>query len=441
MAQLHHIGTHLLRKARRLVRNQDGSVGMLFGLALIPMVAAAGVAIDYSRASQARSQLQAAADSAVLAVARQAPALTDAQLTEEAQRHFEAVLTQRPDLHAAPVSVTRNGRKVQIVAAGVLPTTFMKVLGLYQMDVATRVEAGFGDRKVEIALALDNTGSMASANKMVELKKATRNLLAAARAAAPSGGGMIKVSIVPFDTGVRVDASAYRNQSWLAFQDSPPSPAFNDIRARMATQAGWQGCITDRGPGYDANDRRAQNALAESLHPAVICGNGNLASIQPLTDNWSALEATVNSMQPSGCTNVTIGARFGMATLSPTDVFGAGAAPFGDANTDKYLIVLTDGDNTNNRFVRTSDCGGGSGAAADIDAKTRAMCADIKAKSTRGGRPDVKVFTVRVINGNRTLLSDCATNASMYKEVSDASQIDAVFRDIIKEITALRLTM
>jgi hypothetical protein len=144
-------------------------------------------------------------------------------------------------------------------------------------------------------------------------------------------------------------------------------------------------------------------------------------------------------VQPSGCTNVTIGARFGMATLSPTDVLGAGAAPMGDRGTDKYLVVLTDGDNTQNRFVNAC---GGSGNAADIDARTSAMCADIKAKSVRGGgAPDVQVFTVRVIDGNRTLLTNCATNASMYREVTDASQIDAVFRDIISQITALRLTM
>jgi hypothetical protein len=291
---------------------------------------------------------------------------------------------------------------------------------------------------VEIALALDNTGSMGSANKMQELKKATRNLLATARAAVPAGSGMIKVSIVPFDTGVRVDETIYRNQSWLAFKDNP-STAFDDVRWRMQTQASWAGCITDRSAGFDTNDRRAQAALADSLHPAVGCAVNTLARIRPLTDDWAALESTVNSMQPSGCTNVTIGARFGLATLSPTDVFGSGAAPMGDANTDKYLIVLTDGDNTQNRY--TNACGS-SGNAADIDAKTRAMCADIKAKSTHGGgKPDVKVFTVRVINGNQALLRDCATNASMYKEVNDASQIDAVFRDIIKEITALRLTM
>jgi hypothetical protein len=440
MTNLHQIGTTLSRTATRFARNERGNIAILFGLTLLPMMAATGAAIDYSRASQARNQIQAAADSAVLAVARRAPTLTDAQLRSEAEAHFRAVLNGRADLAALPITVTRSNRRVQIAAAGVMPTVFMKLFGYAEMNVGTRVEAGFGDRKVEIALALDNTGSMSTANKMEELKKATRNMISAARAAVPPGSGMIKMSIVPFDTGVRVDPATYRDSSWLAFSDTTSSSSFNDLRTsgRFAAKAGWTGCITDRAPGYDSNDRRAQLALQESLHPGVGCGPTNLARIQPLTDDWSKLESTVNSMVPVGCTNVTIGARFGMATLSPTDVFGPGPAPMGDVNTDKYLIVLTDGDNTQNRYV--NGCSS-NGATADIDAKTRAMCADIKAKATRPGTPDVRVFTVRVINGSRALLRDCATNASMYKEVNDASQIDAVFKDIIKEITALRLTM
>jgi Flp pilus assembly protein TadG len=438
MAHLHQIGAQLSRTAKRFRQDSRGNISLLFGLSLVPMIAAAGAAVDYSRASDARSRIQAAADSAVLAVARRAPTLTDAQLQAEAQRHYSAVLTQRPDLAALPVTVVRGDKRVQIAASGILPTTFMKLLGTSQLTVGARVEAGFGDRKAEIALALDNTGSMGHSNKMAELKRATLNLISAARAAAPAGSGMIKVSIVPFDTSVRVDEAVYRNQSWLAFNDNASS-AFDDIRPRMASQGGWNGCLADRNTGYDTNDRRAQTALPESLHPAIRCANTNLARIRPLTDDWNALTTTVNAMQPSGCTNVTIGARFGMATLSPTDVLGTGAAPMGDRNTDKYLVVLTDGDNTQNRFVNA--CGGG-GNAADIDTRTSTMCADIRAKSTHGGGvPDVKVFTVRVIDGNRTLLTNCATNASMYREVTDASQIDAVFRDIISQITALRLTM
>jgi hypothetical protein len=74
------------------------------------------------------------------------------------------------------------------------------------------------------------------------------------------------------------------------------------------------------------------------------------------------------------------------------------------------------------------------------------MCNEIKGKSSRvdaAGRaiPDVKVFTIRVMEGNQALLRSCATDASMYKEVNNAADIDKVFKDIMREITNLRLTM
>ncbi len=47
-----------------------------------------------------------------------------------------------------------------VAASGIMPTTFMRMFGYSQLEVGTRVEAGFGDRKVELVLALDNTGSM-----------------------------------------------------------------------------------------------------------------------------------------------------------------------------------------------------------------------------------------------------------------------------------------
>ncbi len=442
MSILRTFGTNLYGKATCLVRKQDGNVALLFGLALMPMMAVTGVAIDYSRASDARTSLQLAIDSTVLAVAKRAPLLSDAQLRTEAETHFRAVLRERHDLATLPITVTRKDKKVQVAAAGVLPTSFMKLFGVARMDVGSAAEASVGQRKVELALVLDNTGSMGRLSKMDELKKATRNLINVAEAAAPAGSGMIRIALVPFDTEVNVDPNAYRYQSWLAFKEDAGHSSFNDIRSRMATKATWGGCLTDRGIGFEANDKRVDMTRPESFHPAVNCSSGSLARMQPLTDNWNALRTAADSMKPSGCTNITIGARYGIAALSPSEPIGGGVA-FGASDVDKYMVILTDGDNTRNRFL--NGCGGPDGTAG-IDTSTKAMCDDIKRKSSRKdayGKPiaDVKVFTVRVMEGNAALLRNCATDATMYKEVSDASQIDAVFKDIIREITALRLTM
>ncbi len=431
-------------RLRAFLGDTSGNISLLFGLSLLPLMAATGSAIDYSRASDARTQLQIALDSTALAMAKRSATLSLAQLTSESETYFRAIYKERHGFIPAPLTVTRDSKALRVESNGPLQTTFMQLMGQTVVDIAARADAGLSQKKVELVLALDNTGSMSRLSKMDELKKATRNLLNAAEAVAPMGSGLMKVALIPFDTQVRVEASTYRSQPWLAFQDDPAasSSALADIRPQMKTRAAWNGCIGDRNLGYDANDRPASLGTPESLHPAVGCGTGSLAKVQPLTDNWSALRGVADTMRPSGCTNITIGARFGLAALSPTGPI-AGGVPFGTADVDKYLVILTDGDNTQNRF---KDACNVPGSNTEIDARTTSICNEIKAKSSRrDGRgnpiPDVKVFTVRVMEGNRALLESCATGRAYYKEVNDASQIDAVFKDIIREITALRLTM
>ncbi len=440
MSYLSRFSTFLLREAAACVRNRDGNVALMFGLALLPVLAGIGAAIDYSRASTARSQLSAAVDATVLALARRAPQLTDSQLRAEAETFFKAVLGNRGDLASLPLQVKRSDKGLAITAAGVMPTSFMKIFGVPTLPVATLAAAGTGGRrKVELALVLDNTGSMSTMNKMAELKNASRNLIDAVERVSPPGSGAIKVALVPFDTQVKLNPSANRNAFWLATRDTATERTFDDIRSAMATQAEWTGCITDRGIGYNDNTRPSVMAIAASLYPAVRCNAAaNLATAQTLTDNWAALRSTIDAMTPSGATNITIGARFGYAALSPagSGPLGGGVA-FGTPDVDKYMILLTDGKNTQDRYGSDE---------REINQRTTAMCRDIKSRTARtdgSGRPipDVKIFTVRVIEGNRDLLRTCATDSSMYKEVSNAREIDAVFKDIMEEITRLQLTM
>ena len=71
----------------------------------------------------------------------------------------------------------------------------------------------WGEAKLRVALALDNTGSMSSSNKMTALKTATHNLLTQLKGAA-SVNGDVYVSIVPFVKDVNV-GNSYYNQNWV----------------------------------------------------------------------------------------------------------------------------------------------------------------------------------------------------------------------------------
>jgi Flp pilus assembly protein TadG len=62
----------LLKRARRLLRDftisTRGNVAMMFGIALVPLLVAAGVGLDYARSALVRSQMSDALDAASLAV-------------------------------------------------------------------------------------------------------------------------------------------------------------------------------------------------------------------------------------------------------------------------------------------------------------------------------------------------------------------------------------
>ena len=91
---------------------------------------------------------------------------------------------------------------------------------------------------------------------------------------------------------------------------------------------------------------------------------------------------------------------------------------------DKVIILLTDGQNTQNRFSTTT---------SSIDKRTEAVCANLKATN-------IKVYTVRVIDGNATLLKDCATRPEYYYDVQQSSQLIAVFSSIAQNLANLRIT-
>jgi hypothetical protein len=139
------------------------------------------------------------------------------------------------------------------------------------------------------------------------------------------------------------------------------------------------------------------------------------------------LHNKIDQMTPAGNTDVTIGLVWGWHSLTGNQPFPEGAAPAQDL--DKVILVLTDGDNTqawNNSNQSTIN------SQSQIDARTAQVCTNAKAAG-------VKIYTVRVIEGNADLLRNCATNPNMYYDVQQASQLDAVFTAIAESLANLRI--
>ena len=126
-------------------------------------------------------------------------------------------------------------------------------------------------------------------------------------------------------------------------------------------------------------------------------------------------------MKASGNTNVTIGLEWAWHSLTSNLPLPEGSDPAPDK--DKVIVLLTDGTNTQNRWTSSE---------SSIDARTSAACTNVKAAN-------IKVYTVRVIDGNASLLKGCATNPNMYYEVQQASQLNNVFSSIAQNLANLRI--
>lgn len=414
--------------ARRFRRDQRGNVLMMFGLALVPLMGVVGVAVDYSRASNARQALNSAIDSAALMAARDAQKLTDAQVKARVDAWILDNLPAdvKSEFTGSTVTIDRTTRTIKVTAQAKVPTTISRVLGNTELPVGTTSQSTWGTNKIELALVLDNTGSMANSGKMTALKQASKDLIQIMKDAALDVD-QIRISIVPFNTQVRVDR-ALKDEPWIRYGMTRKVNCDrygNNCTTETLTKSVWaqsHGCIADRDQNYDVTDAGSYAASAQQ-YPATWCSQSSLAEIMPLTSNWTALNAQIDTMTPVGNTNVTIGAVWGWATLSTAAPFTE-AKPPTEPQLKKYMILLTDGDNTENRFTTNGN---------DIDARTSLACTGVK-------NAGISLYTIRVIDGDATLLKNCASKPEMYYDVKKASELSPIFKAIASEISAVRLT-
>ncbi|QDM32913.1 TadE/TadG family protein [Tardiphaga sp. vice352] len=220
------------RSTSRLARNflqrflpaEGGNVAVMFAIVLAPLLGFVGAAVDYTRASSARSSMQVALDSAALMVSKDlavTPSMTAADITAKASVYFNALYTN-PNAPAITVSAvytpnTGKGATVQVSGAGSVPTEFMNVVGFPRLAINSSSTTTWGNARMRVAMALDNTGSMNQDGKLPALKTAAKSLVDQLSALSKTNGD-VYISVVPFAKDVDMGASNY-NASWIDWTD------------------------------------------------------------------------------------------------------------------------------------------------------------------------------------------------------------------------------
>ncbi len=439
---------------RKFERAEGGNIMMTFALATVPIMGFVGSAIDYSRANAAKAAMQAAADATALMMSKSISNLNSGQITTEAGNYFNALLTnnQVTGVTVTPTYTTTGGTQVVLSATASMPTTFMKVLGMSSLNIDVSSTVKWGDKRLRVALVLDNTGSMSSAGKMTALKTAAKNLLSQLQAAV-SQNGDVYVSIIPFVKDVNVDPINY-NQSWIDWTDwdanngtckgysgkKQPQDKSSCLSAggkwTPDNHNTWNGCITDRGnssgPSTLNTDTNVTPAVAGNIPTLFPADQYSYcpATVMPLSYNWSAMNTAVDNMSPNGSTNQNIGLVHGWQSLVGGGPFPAPPALDPNYTYQQVIILLTDGLNTQDRWY-----GNGSSTSPQIDARQQITCDNVKAAG-------ITIYTVQVnTDGDptSTLLQNCASSPDKFFLLTSANAIVATFRQIGTALSSLRV--
>lgn len=141
--------------------DERGVFAVIFGLMAIVLVAMAGAAVDYTSMETARNRMQIALDSAALGLAPNIYTQTEDELATSAR---ELVLERLND-DSLTVTVdwadaTTATGTLKLKGTITVPMAFVALVGIQNMTTSITSEATRASSNIEVAVALDLTGSM-----------------------------------------------------------------------------------------------------------------------------------------------------------------------------------------------------------------------------------------------------------------------------------------
>jgi Flp pilus assembly protein TadG len=413
----------VIRRLRGILGDQRGNTAIIFGLAIVPLLALGGGSVDFAQRARIHGALQSASDTAALAAAR---LVQNGQMRRE--EDWEALRTQAetnarnfvtaslvglgatgiPDV---TIDITEQG--VTIGASYDMSTSFLGVIGINKLPAKALSEVAMPAAiLVEIALVLDYSGSMLQNDKYIRMRNAATAFIQKVGEDRPDRS---KIGIVPFSRYVFAELPG------ATIRDTLPGEAMLTMNA----------CISNRGYPYSTTNESPYTTIAESRWPQIDPDGAdcelyadNSLRVRDLTDDFDGLVTAIAAMQPANLTNISLATEVGWHMLSPDQPFDT-ARDYSDEALRKILVLLTDGKQT----VEAEGPSGGT-SVGDANETTAELCTNIKGSG-------IRLFTIAYDVDDTSvysLLSGCASGPDEYHEVHDASDISDVFETIYDQI-------
>ena len=309
------MGRALVRAMCCLKDDQRGAVLIYVTIAILPLLALVGVAVDFARATHAKQMLTNAADAAALALGAHTGLTPD-----EANALVESFIRAHYPGTLKSFGVSDTGAQVNVTVTGQIPATITQVLGTQSLDITVGALAVRPTGKLEIALVLDQTGSMAG-QRITNLKAAAKDLVDIVVWDNQTADYYSKVAIVPYAVGVNVGsfADSVRGSIKLGTCPNPGCLIFQFLNNLLPPQLKLHNistCVSERAGAQAFTDAAPSTALVGYNYPVASnpCPSN---TIVPLTNDKTLLKNQIDQLQASGSTAGHIGLAWGWYMLSP----------------------------------------------------------------------------------------------------------------------------
>lgn len=345
-----------------LVRFCRDEAGVLTGFSLyifLLMMMMAGLTIDIMRYEAVRTRLQATSDRAVLAAA-------DLDQTNDAVRVVEdyfAKAGMADYLDGVQVTQGLNYKEVEAQVSAEIPTWFMNMSGIDTLDAFARSKAEERIQNIEVSLVVDISGSMGSNSKIQNLRSAAdkfvRTMMAANTNVTADGTGLTSVSIVPYHAVVNVPDYLLAQYNVVQEQTISNCVRFAPTDFQSISLSTTQ--ELDRLAHFDRNNSNLYTYNDERIIGRPWCQVGDYGAILPLSTSLTDLTNKIASLGASGNTATDLGMKWAAALLDPgtqsvvTELIAQGhldedlegrPVAYGDTETIKVVVLMTDGQNT-----------------------------------------------------------------------------------------------
>lgn len=490
-----------------MLSDQGGNVIILVAAAALMLIAATGAAVDMAKVQTLQAKISSSLDAAGLAAGSTANSV---DIQTQASRMFNAnfptgymgtgtvtLTTSCANMSGSTVQCSDPSTyTINLSAATSQPTSFMKIVGINSVNVAATSQITRATSGLELALVLDNTGSMASAvngksvstsnpAKITALKCAlagnaafpgtnttcqTNNLVTTGLLDILYGSNTaltnLFVGVVPFSDMVNLNVTV-----------APGSAFVNNVTSSNKSSMG--GCVDSR--SYTTNTTTGAGiTLPTGLGPITLdisddppsiayfkaltsTNNDDCpdAAVRPMSTLKSDAVTTIKNMGTDGNTMIQLGFAWGWRMLSPnwTGLWGSTPTytypdttntvalplPYNTAKMLKVVVLMTDGVNTvpsthskNNAYELLSTY---PTTEAALDKLTKTACYAMKSKG-------IIIYTVGFgtsSNIDTALLKYCATqnysgDTSHYFLAPTNADLTAAFQQIGDQLANLRIS-